>query len=224
MTINRGPLVSGEIYHLYNRSINLEPIFEFKRHCQRALISFDYYQYADPIEKLSYFLSRGESKNKELMDKWKKDHKKHVEIIAYCLMPNHYHLLLKQISENGIKDFLSVFQNSYTRYYNTQMERKGPIFQGYFKSVRIETDEQLMHLSRYIHLNPYSSFVVKTVEELEDYPWSSLSNYLTGDDSSFIANDIVLNMFNGRDDYKKFVFDQADYQRELEKVKHLTWD
>ena len=84
-------------------------------------------------------------------------------------MPNHFHLLLKQTIDNGISHFLSKFTNSYTKYFNTKYNRVGPVFQGVFKSVHIESDEQLMHLSRYIHLNPVVSAVVEK-QNLLSYP------------------------------------------------------
>lgn len=93
-------------------------------------------------------------------------------------MPNHFHLLLKQTKENGISKLVANFQNSYTRYFNLKNERVGPLFQGVFKALRVKTDEQLIHVSRYIHLNPYSSSVIKSFEELKRYPWSSVEEYL----------------------------------------------
>lgn len=93
-----------------------------------------------------------------------------------------------------------------------------------FKAVRIETDEQLLHVSRYIHLNPVSSAIIR-FEELEKYPWSSFGEYLTDNISdSIIKKGIVLQHFSSQKKYKLFVFDQADYQRELENIKHLIID
>lgn len=89
-----------------------------------------------------------------------------------------------------------------------------------FKAVRIESDEQLLHISRYIHLNPVTSYLVK-IETLLEYPWSSFKDYL-GENASMVARDKVLGHFRSKEDYKRFVFDQASYQRELERIKHLT--
>jgi len=218
------PLITGEIYHLFNRSINREPIFKQKKNCQRALETFDFYRFLNFPLRLSYFLSSGFEKRNELMEKLERKNKSYLEIVAFCLMPNHYHLLVKQISQDGIKNFFSLFQNGYTKYFNTKHDRHGPVFQGEFKVVRVETEEQLIHLSRYIHLNPYSSYVVKSIEELKTYPWSSLPAYLGERKQSFLKESLVLNLFENRKEYQKFVFDQADYQREWEKIKYLTWD
>ena len=98
-----------------------------------------------------------------------------VDIGAYCLMPNHFHILLQQLQDNGISTFVRKLLNSYTRYFNTKNERIGPLFQGQFKAVRVESDEQLLHLTRYIHLNPLVGYVVK---DLRNFEWSSYLDYI----------------------------------------------
>ena len=142
-------------------------------------------------------------------------------------MPNHFHLLLKQLKNNGISTLVANFQNSYTRYFNLKNKRVGPLFQGAFKAVRVETDEQFLHVSRYIHLNPYSSLVVKSLEELQRYPWSSLPEYLNPkkhkNKISFPKE--ILDFFDDNlHDYQKFIYNQAEYQKNLETIKHLIFD
>ena len=137
-------------------------------------------------------------------------------------MPNHFHLIIKQVVENGISKFIGNVTNSYTRYFNTKNERVGPLFQGKFKAKRIETEEQFFHLSRYVHLNPYSSYVVKTLEDLENYPFSSLPEYLGKVQTNFCTKEVILENFKNKTEYKRFLFDQVDYQKKLEEIKHLT--
>ncbi|PIY66462.1 hypothetical protein COY91_00005, partial [Candidatus Shapirobacteria bacterium CG_4_10_14_0_8_um_filter_39_15] len=216
------PLVTNEIYHIFNRGVASQPVFLDKRDFNRARESLFYYQNRIVPVRYSKFLTINAydrlSLLKELSDKkdfW-------VEIIADCLMPNHFHLILKQVTENGISKFIANFTNSYTKYSNTKNERNGPIFQGKFKAVRVETNEQLLHLSRYIHLNPYTSFVVKSLRDLENYEFSSLPEYLRLVKTNFFSKEIVLDNFKGKSSYWSFVFDQADYQRKLEEIKHLT--
>ena len=139
-------------------------------------------------------------------------------------MPNNYHLLLKQLIDGGISKYLSQVQNSYSRYFNVRRKKAGSVFQGHFKAKRIETDEQLIHLSRYIHLNPYSSYVVKLIDNLKTYLWSSLPGFLGENEYTFVNKSFILDLFQDKKDYQSFVFNQADYQRELENIKHLTWD
>jgi len=135
-------------------------------------------------------------------------------------MPNHFHLLLKQSKDKGILTFMRSFQNSYAHYFNHKAKRKGTLFQGRFKTIRVETEAQLLHLSRYIHLNPLSSYVIKDLTALWQYPYSSLLEYINLQKSQYCQKQIILKQFSNRLDYKKFVSDRADYQQSLEKIKH----
>lgn len=143
-----------------------------------------------------------------------------VEIIAYCLMPNHWHLLLKQLRDGGVTDFVQQLSLSYSHFFNTKQERKGPLFQGRFKAYRIETEQQLIHTCRYIHLNPFSSYVVKSYDLLLEYPFSSLGEYIGRNDNNYCQKEDILGLFKSRDDYLRFVLDNADYQRSLDIIKH----
>ena len=125
------------------------------------------------------------------------------------------------VTENGISSFMLKFSDSYTRYFNTKNKRIGPIFQGRFKSVRVESEQQLLHVSRYIHLNPYSSGIVKTVADLKKYYYSSLPEYLGLTKNEICQKEIVTGYFQKPGSYQEFVFEQADYQRELAMIKHL---
>jgi len=134
-------------------------------------------------------------------------------------MPNHFHILLKQETENGTFVYMSRVINSYVKYINTKHKRVGPLFQGVFKAVLVETDEQLLHLSRYIHMNAYASGIVSE-KSLFSYPWSSLSAYCN-DQPSFVDKTFILSNFRSISDYKKFISDQTNYAKELEAIKHL---
>lgn len=218
------PLVNNEIYHIFNRGVASQPTFLNKRDYQRALESTFYYQNSNPPVRYSRFLSLSVEERSKLLETLRNKRDFLVEFISYCLMPNHFHFLLRQLKDNGIAKFTGNFTNSYTRFFNTKNERQGPLFTGKFQSVRVETQEQLLHVSRYIHLNPYTSFVVKSWEDLERYPYSSFPEFLGKVNSNLCAKDIILNEFKNVDQYKKFVFDQADYQRCLGRIKHLTFD
>lgn len=213
------PLVNDEVYHVFNRGIDKRPTFTDKLELKRALRVLKYYQSSSPPIKLSRFLTLHHD-DQDLITKQMSKLPKLVNILSFCLMPNHFHFLLKQLQDNGISTFLSLLQNSYTRYFNTKHERVGPLFLDQFKAVRIETDEQLIHVSRYIHLNPYSSFITKSWEDLLKYRWSSLPEYLTK--AEICDTDFILSLFKNARSYKKFVSDQADYQRKLDVIKHLT--
>lgn len=135
-------------------------------------------------------------------------------------MPNHFHLLLKQIEERGITTFVSKVTNSYTKYFNTKHKRIGPLMQGTFKAVRIEDDGQLIHVSRYIHLNPLIDYVVKN---LRQYDFSSYPEFI-GLRSGFCKTHYVLDHFPSPQDYEKFVLDQEDYGRTLKDIERALLD
>ena len=118
---------------------------------------------------------------------------------------------------------LTNLQDSYACYFNLKHKRPGGLFQSMFKAVRIENEDQFLHVSRYIHLNPSSSFLVKT-ENLVSYPWSSLIGYLKPEQIiwKFLNCQPILELANGEKKYSQFVFDRADYQRKLAKIKHLV--
>ena len=213
------PLVTGEIYHIINRGVASMPIFVDDRHYRHFLETAVYYQHQKPSLRYSYFSRLPQSAKIDALAKLSKEY--FVEIICYCLMPNHFHLLLKQTIDNGISNFMMKFCDSYTRYFNTKNNRIGPILQGRFKSVRIETEQQLLHVSRYIHLNPYSSGIVKAATELKEFPYSSLPEYLRLTKNEICQKEIVTAYFKKPGSYQEFVFEQADYQRELSLIKHL---
>lgn len=221
MPLRKTPLVTGQIYHIFNRSIDGKPIFIHQKESQRALDALSFYRFSDVPVRLSCFLAWSDERKNQLFKELETNKNYLVKIICFSLMPNHFHFLLSQEKEGGISKFVAQFQNSFTRYLNTKHKRKGHLFEGQFKAVRVETDEQLVHLSRYIHLNPYSSFVVKHLNDLPSYSCSSLREYL-GDTSGFCDKQIILSHFKDLKEYKKFVFNQADYQRELERIKHLA--
>lgn len=216
------PLVTGEIYHVINRGVWSLPVFNTRRDYFRILNATLYYQNVGALLSYSKFLSLPLNERLLRLKFLEKSRKFLVEIIAYCFMPNHIHFLLQQMEEDGISKFIGKLTNSYTRYFNTKNERTGPLFQGRFKAVRVETDEQLVHVSRYIHLNPYSSHIVNSLEDLVNYFYSSFPEYLGKVKTSYCFRQIVLGNFKNEEEYKKFVFDQANYQRTLEQIKHLA--
>lgn len=217
------PLVTNEFYHIFNRGIDKRPTFTDAYECHRAMQILDYYRHVSPPLKLSRFLKLSLLERDDIMRSLVKYSQKLVSIISFCLMPNHFHFLLRQNIDNGISKFIGLFENSFTRYFNTRHERVGPLFLDQFKSVRMETDEQLMHVSRYIHLNPYTSYVVKDVDSLIKYPYSSLPEYI-GLNSGPSDAKVILSFFKNKEQYKQFVIDQKDYQRTLDKIKHLTFE
>lgn len=218
------PLINNQFYHVLNRGIASQPVFLGKRNYERVMEAIFYYQNKNTPLSFSTFLKLSNERRKELIEKLRSKKDFLIEIVCFCLMPNHLHLLLKQLQENGISIFMSNLTNSYTRYFNKVQKRIGPLFQGKFKAIRVESNEQLLHLSRYIHLNPFSDFVLKNLKELDSYPYSSFLDYLGKKKDGYCLKEIILANFKDKDDYKKFILDQANYQRELQKIKYLTFE
>lgn len=206
-------------YHIFNRGVDRREVFTDKREYIRAVETLKYYQFSSQKIKLSRFLSLPENDKLKYLATNSQD--KLVEIIAYCFMPNHFHFLLKQVTKGGISKFTANFSNSYTKYFNTKHERTGHLFQGLFKAVLVETDEQLLQLSRYIHLNPSTSSIVE-INKLEKYLWSSLREYLKLHQIPICETQDVLGFFKQINQYRAFVFDQALYAKELHRIKHLV--
>lgn len=213
------PLVTGDIYHVFNRGIDGRVTFTNIREYSRAYQIMKYYRFSSPPLKLSIFLRISDSKRQELQESsWGE---KLVSMMCYCLMPNHFHFMLRQEVNGGISKFLSLFQNSYTRYFNTRNERVGQLFLDTFKNILVEREEQFLHLSRYIHLNPFSSSVVNSLEGLYKYEWSSLGEYIGVSEDYICEKDIILSSFKTKESYKNFISDRAEYQRELKQIENL---
>lgn len=212
--------VKDEFYHVFNRGIECRPTFTSKREYDRAILTANFYRFQHPPLRLSKALLLKSEERESFFLKLKKEGKAMVEIVSFCLMPNHFHFLLKQCLENGLPKFLSNFTNSYTRYFDTKHKRIGPLFQGTFKAVHIETEEQQIHVSRYIHINPVSSFVIKE-KELDSYPWSSLPEFLGEEKEEICNKEIILSHFSSKEKYLRFIHDQIDYGQKLEIIKHV---
>lgn len=200
MSYKQAVFANQEIYHVVNTGMEKKITFIDKKDLERFVQTLDYYRFKNPQVRFSFRKRKAykQAKNSPV-----------VEIFVFCLMPNQFHLLLKQLEEGGVSNFISRLANSYTKYFNTKYKRLGPLFQGTFKAVRIENDEQLLHTSRYIHLKPLTESAVR---DLKKFPFSSYLEYL-GLEDGFCQKEEVLSHFNSPQDYEKFVLDQADYQK-----------
>jgi len=211
-------LVTEKYYHICSKSIAGYIIFNQDDEYRRILALIRYYQIKDIPTKFSSFIEGIDIKdfNKKFVSFYD-GKEKLVKIIAFCFMPTHIHLVLQQKIDGGISRFMSNILNSYARYFNVAHKRKGPLWQGRFKSILVKRDSQLLHLSRYVHLNPASESMVDNPEQ---WPYSSYQEYLGVSTNNLISehND-VLNISPG--DYRRFVENRIAYQRELSEIKHL---
>jgi len=224
MPIRKVVLANNQIYHILNRSLHRIPIFQNVKEKKRIIDLINYYSLKKRPCKFSRYKQFSKERKERVILELNPKREKRVEIICFCLMPNHFHLLLRQRQENGITRFMGDLQNSYVRYYNIKNNRKGPLFESQYKAIRISSEEQLLHVSRYIHLNPYSGYVVKNVNELIDYEWSSFKEYLNLANQELCNKNIILNRFNNSKEYKQFVLARANYQKSLKVIKHLLME
>ena len=209
-------LVDGSYYHVINRSIAQYEIFKEIDDYMRFLQILDLYRYKDFNYKYSNFSELTTANQQAIIQALKKNSLKLVEIVAYCIMPTHFHLILEQISDKGISKFMAKVLNSYSRYFNLRHKRKGPLWESHFQNILINSDEQLLHLTRYIHLNPVSAGLV---EKPEDWAFSSYSEYLKDEEDNLCEYEDLLDISS--ENYKKFVNNRISYQKELSKIKRI---
>ena len=223
MPLRKVPLVTNEIYHIFNRTVANEPLFTNVKEYKIFVKTIEYYSYVNTPFRFSHYLKLNNKEKQALLNTLYQN-KKLVEIYSYCLMPNHYHLLVKQLVDKGISNYMRFSQNSYAKYLNLKKKRNGAVFQSPFKAVRIETGEQFMHVARYIHLNPFTGFVIDSLDKLKDYEWSSYKDYLGKRASKFLVTNYLKSFYKNNNEFEQFVLNQADYQRKIKQVKHLIPD
>lgn len=203
----------NSFYHIFNRGVEKRKIFLDEQDYKIFLYYLFVYikPLADVLAVYPELPLRLQARN--LSDE--------IDLVAYCLMPNHFHFLLKQNTKMGFSKLAKQITNAYTEYFNKKYKRTGSLMQGTYKSVKVKSDEQLLHLSRYIHLNPIVSSLVKN---LDDYPWSSYKDLVAGDKKSLCKIDILVNLIGSTGKYEQFSKDQIHYAKELKKVEGLTID
>src|SRR3989344_760399 len=214
-------LTTGEIYHAFNRGVEKRDIFsrdidKIRFLVVLALVNSDT---GTPLHVGRIFKNGQHSELTRAFERVNRQSKL-VDILAWCLMKNHFHLLLRQVKDNGISILFHRLQNSHSHYYNDVYKRSGALFGGPFKAVHIADDVQYVHASRYIHINPLEFFDPLWKERgyiedkagaekfLKEYRWSSLPDYLgkRSDFATFIDKVPVMEYFeNNADEYWKFI-------------------
>ena len=199
---------NGNYYHIYNRGVDKREVFTDEKEYKRFLRSMRELNCPGPIDSLYRQDQlrrqvRKETKSLRLTDVNRSDL---VSFIAYCLNPNHYHFLLKQIQNNGISKFMHKLGLGYTRYFNEKYNRSGSLFQGPFKAVEIKSDAQLLYLSAYINGNAE----IHKISKADKWPWSSYNEYCQKFNSLrknlvSIKPNIIFNEFKSIKDYKNYV-------------------
>ena len=200
------PLANNEVYHIYLRGIKKQTVFFQPSDYARFLFNVLFFQSdsrpRNPGRYVKNFLDNGVFDQKRELSELVTAERE-VSLIAFALMPNHFHLLIQQIEDAGISKYMMRVLNGYVKYFNGKYEDSGRLFQSEFKSTHISDNTQLLHTSAYIHRNPAE---LSEWDGLEDqYYWSSLQDYTKKNRwGSLLQSGIVLNQFK-KGEYRKFI-------------------
>ena len=232
---------NGGIYHIYNRGVEKRDIF---------LIVQDYFRFINNLiefndtksvlpSNVRYLIRNPKTITPHCLEvqllnnKSKRGKEPLIEILAFCLMPNHYHLLVRQLVDNGIVKFMQKIGTGYTNYFNQKNVRVGPLFQGRFKAVVIDKEEYFKYLPLYIHLNPFDLIAPEWREYklnnpkrmlsfLEKYRWSSYLDYIGKSNFPLVTRrEFLLEVSGGLKNFKK---NTADFitALNLKEIQNLT--
>lgn len=205
--MRKDPFIIGQYYHIYNRGTDKRIVFKDSQDLSRFLKSVKGFNVLEPIDSL-FKLNRSESRS---VSNTTKNTTKLVDIICYCLNPNHYHLILTPLVENGIEKFMQKLGAGFTRYFNDRHKRTGALFQGRFKSIYIDSDKYLMYLSAYVNLNNRIHNLSSSKEKhskKKDYELfykSSWGEFVGNNKDNFCNKSIILDRYeNDKEYYKEF--------------------
>ncbi len=184
---------AGGIYHVYNRGVAKSDIF---------LAPEDYslflWRLKEQVLSLPLPLAKKSDYRRKVFPP------NYFELYAYCLMPNHFHLLIKQLGDIPVSELLLRVMTGYSKVFNGKYERVGSLFQDQFKAVSVESDSQLLWLSAYIHQNPLTAGLVA---DLHEWAWSSYHEYAGVRKGNLVNAKLILGMseIGNTDGYKTFV-------------------
>ncbi len=215
---------TNNYYHIFSRTIDRKTPFLDMHMCTFFIEAIRFYRGTDFNISFSDWKRLNTSSKNHAAKRFDNPFNFRVDIIAFCLMPNHFHFILKQNNTNGVQDFLAGLLNSFTHAYNIIHKRKGSLFEDRFHAVPITSQEQLLVTSRYVHLNPIASKIVMTSEELCIYPWSSYPTYLNNSTYNFelAQTSTILSYFkNDAKLYRQFVESGLDRMETLSYVNKL---
>ena len=232
MSVKRPKLVNNEIYHIVIRGVGDSLIFKNKDDRYRGIFSLYEFNTTTSIEIRKQREKRKIAKRSG--GQTSADSRKLlVEILAFWFMPNHIHLLLEQIRNNGITQFMQKLGTGYATYFNKKYNRKGHLFQGRFRAVHIKNNEQLKTVFVYIHTNGVSLIEPKWKERgiknlkkvnkfLESYKWSSYPDYIGKENfPSVTKRDFLLKVMGGKEGCRNFVNSWVKYKKELRDLNKI---
>jgi putative transposase len=193
-------------YHIYNRGVGKQQIFTDLKDYKMFLFYLKLYLSPSDLQGPTLKVSPSRRLN-NFFDQ--------IKLAAYCLMPNHYHLLLHQTEKTLIRDFMHSMGTKYSLYFNTRYKRRGPLFEGNYKAVLVDSNEQLVYLTKYIHRNPEN--ILPSRLDLEGYQYSSYANYLGFTNQTWLKTQDVLSIY--QEEYKQLSYkDFVEKQEEDLKI------
>lgn len=202
-------IAPGECYHIFNRAVSKQVIFHDLSDYSRFLFLILYFQAPVKILHIGRAVKEfrehiGQSSALTNVDEKEIVKQRTVELVAFCIMPNHFHLIVKELEEGGIATYMQRVLTAYSKYYNTKYEKSGHVFQGPYRAVHVEDDKQLLHLSAYVHRNPRE--ISKWFKKEDQYQWSSYRDFI-GENrwDDLLLSDIVLGQFKDKQQYHEFV-------------------
>lgn len=208
--------VSGGFYHLYNRGVNKTKIFldnedygVFLKYLSALLSEVNHDQLNFQIK--SMFLAKT-TKSKLIREVKIKNFFKEIFLISYCLMPNHFHFLIKQNSKMSMASFLKSLSTRYVMYFNKKYKRVGPLFEGKYKGVLIKSSEQLLYVTKYIHRNPLEmSSIEGPLSKKKFKQPSSYKNFIELNSKTWLHPELIIDNVkkSARTSYKKFVEEEG---------------
>ena len=201
------PILADMYYHVYNRGNQKQTLFLDRADYVRFLYLLLYFQSNHVIpqthRQVAHFVREGSFCVKESVyqDIVKE---RHVSLVNFCIMPNHYHLTLHALNDTGLSQYMHRVGNAYAKYFNTKYEKTGHVFQGSYKLKIIESDEQLLYTSAYIHKNPHE--LQQWKGRYESYEWSSCIDYV-GENrwGALLHTDPIDSTFENKAEYRAFI-------------------
>jgi REP element-mobilizing transposase RayT len=205
--------VNGEYYHIYNRGVDKRIVFESPEELERFFLSMQEFNTSDCIGSIyanSYpqLLRSSAPKSSKL-----------IIFVCYDLLPNHYHFLVRQITEDGVRKFMHKIGTGYTNYFNEKHKRSGSLFQGKYKAIHVDSNEYLLHLSTYINLNHQVHNLEKFGGQASKLFKSSWDEYLGRSQEEICVKDIVLDQFGSRSNYQKFSEEGLERIKESKEIQ-----
>lgn len=223
-------IANNELYHIYNRGVEKRKVFMNKNDYLRFLKCLKEFNNKEKVN-LKDLTSSNPRGSVAGVRKRKKTIEPLVDIICFCLMPNHFHIIVRQVTEGGIVLFMQKLSAGYTGYFNLKYERVGPLFQGAYKIKWVKNDAVLKHLVSYIHKNPIELLesnwkekgiknIKKALEFIELYKWSSYNDFIGKFSSGIINTHILDEIFDDLQNYKNLFMEilQRNYEQTLFEV------